>query len=204
MRKDHNFARRVLIANVASMGPQHDSCGRFARARQVRAVEELQWGRNMIVAEGLLACQFSGIPAPASMGPQHDSCGRSRDGRNRRGRNTASMGPQHDSCGREVRRDLAKLGTLASMGPQHDSCGRTKSAAAPVGQAPASMGPQHDSCGRCLAFLRCGLSSRASMGPQHDSCGRAGADMASMLALGLQWGRNMIVAEGLIARLFPS
>ena len=39
--------------HFASMGPQLDSCGRMSSAIGVIAmVEELQWGRNLIVAEG--------------------------------------------------------------------------------------------------------------------------------------------------------
>ena len=34
------------------------------------------------------------------------------------------------------------------------------------------------------------------MGPQHDSCGRADRYLISHCYYYLQWGRNMIVAEG--------
>ena len=34
------------------------------------------------------------------------------------------------------------------------------------------------------------------MGPQHDSCGRRDERDALKLSASLQWGRNMIVAEG--------
>ena len=36
----------------------------------------LQWGRNLIVAEGQLDLGALGGLGPASMGPQLDSCGR--------------------------------------------------------------------------------------------------------------------------------
>ena len=39
------------------------------------AKPKLQWGRNMIVAEGR-PVRPQGEAKPASMGPQHDSCGR--------------------------------------------------------------------------------------------------------------------------------
>ena len=37
---------------------------------------------------------------------------------------------------------------------------------------------------------------RASMGPQLDSCGRRAPQPTSTKAVALQWGRNLIVAEG--------
>ena len=36
----------------------------------------------------------------------------------------------------------------------------------------------------------------ASMGPQLDSCGRAMRKSRKQGGIGLQWGRNLIVAEG--------
>ena len=39
-------------ARAASMGPQLDSCGRNMTAEAGRFLRELQWGRNLIVAEG--------------------------------------------------------------------------------------------------------------------------------------------------------
>ncbi len=35
------------------MGPQLDSCGRIAALNEAREKLTLQWGRNLIVAEGL-------------------------------------------------------------------------------------------------------------------------------------------------------
>ena len=34
------------------MGPQLDSCGRLARLVRTVRIQSLQWGRNLIVAEG--------------------------------------------------------------------------------------------------------------------------------------------------------
>ena len=42
----------VVVQIHASMGPQHDSCGREAPPMSHIRVGKLQWGRNMIVAEG--------------------------------------------------------------------------------------------------------------------------------------------------------
>ena len=60
---------------------------------------ELQWGRNLTVAEGGRST-FDEQIAEASMGPQLDSCGRRRDLANVCQHLVASMGPQLDSCGR--------------------------------------------------------------------------------------------------------
>ena len=59
----------------ASMGPQLDSCGRAASRARRRPIRALQWGRNLIVAEGIQPGSNS-AKSPASMGPQLDSCGR--------------------------------------------------------------------------------------------------------------------------------
>ena len=67
----------IYLRFLASMGPQLDSCGRLnRRLDRYENVNVLQWGRNLIVAEGtgLLLARFK--TAPASMGPQLDSCGR--------------------------------------------------------------------------------------------------------------------------------
>ena len=37
---------------LASMGPQLDSCGRLAAFASIAPDDKLQWGRNLIVAEG--------------------------------------------------------------------------------------------------------------------------------------------------------
>ena len=64
------------------------------------------------------------------------------------------------------------------------------------------MGPQHDSCGRVCSVLASALDILASMGPQHDSCGRDCVWHKERIRKSLQWGRNMIVAEGLERRVF--
>ena len=94
------LAVRPLL--LASMGPQLDSCGRrSATRRPVSTSRQLQWGRNLTVAEG-------GKWSFQSTG----SCG-------------ASMGPQLDSCGRLLLAGVFARHDQASMGPQLDSCGRT-------------------------------------------------------------------------------
>ena len=59
------------------MGPQLDSCGRGAVGGRDGGGGELQWGRNLTVAEGKRSRGRPAGPKPASMGPQLDSCGRS-------------------------------------------------------------------------------------------------------------------------------
>ena len=73
-RSDHVPRTRDKVR--ASMGPQHDSCGRAGSHVLVRRGASLQWGRNMIVAEGVVLGAMSWFGLLASMGPQHDSCGR--------------------------------------------------------------------------------------------------------------------------------
>ena len=44
---------------IASMGPQLDSCGRGNPPAQSLTSNLLQWGRNLIVAEGVCAVSVS-------------------------------------------------------------------------------------------------------------------------------------------------
>ena len=60
----------------------------------------LQWGRNLIVAEGGGFAGAQAVAFNASMGPQLDSCGRSTVVIVPIAGSSASMGPQLDSCGR--------------------------------------------------------------------------------------------------------
>ena len=69
---------RSRQCQMPSMGPQHESCGKFeaARPRHFRL--------------------------DPSMGPQHESCGKCAPGRKPAGRPRPSMGPQHESCGKPL------------------------------------------------------------------------------------------------------
>ena len=42
--------RRLVV--LASMGPQLDSCGRWSEVYKEIPMAQLQWGRNLTVAEG--------------------------------------------------------------------------------------------------------------------------------------------------------
>ena len=83
------------------------------------------------------------------------------------------------------------------MGPQLDSCGRAEPLPGYDQPDDASMGPQLDSCGRAEPLPGYDQPDDASMGPQLDSCGRDTHSYANCRGCGwLQWGRNLIVAEG--------
>ena len=66
----------VRLGSLASMGPQLDSCGRLTIAGGLAKNIRLQWGRNLIVAEGQMQVREIERVVNASMGPQLDSCGR--------------------------------------------------------------------------------------------------------------------------------
>ena len=107
----------------------------------------LQWGRNLIVAEG-----------------------------------------------RPLR--LSLLGLRASMGPQLDSCGRLTPELAQLVVAAASMGPQLDSCGRKKYPRAGGGLYRLQWGRNLIVAEGASTRAKRSASLKLQWGRNLIVAEG--------
>ena len=83
------------------------------------------------------------------------------------------------------------------MGPQLDSCGREPKGRPDPDAADASMGPQLDSCGRInLSGLR--FRSTRSLQWGRNLIVAEGTGTAADTAFGteLQWGRNLIVAEG--------
>ena len=177
------------------MGPQHDSCGRLNMPADELVAQYLQWGRNMIVAEGSETKGPRTRPSP-SMGPQHDSCGRAPVLDLLRHVVGPSMGPQHDSCGRYLQvlraasQSLLQWGRNMIVAEGRRSCwsfsgrvplqwGRNMIVAegclGDVAGGPfcfPSMGPQHDSCGRSVRGHTLQVAGGPSMGPQHDSCGR--------------------------------
>ena len=170
MRKAGSRAR-ARTPPPASMGPQLDSCGRWVLRFYDLFTCQLQWGRNLIVAEGLgsVIChsrisllqwgrnlivaegRVNDHPPPAAEALQW---GRNlivaegpvpHDGE---ARVPASMGPQLDSCGRTG-------GLYNQAGRYRLQWGRNLIVAEGYAPAPlgarvpgASMGPQLDSCGR--------------------------------------------------------
>ena len=59
----------------ASMGPQLVRCGMWKAGMKLTNLCQLQWGRNLFVAECKLALAYAPIAVPASMGPQLVRCG---------------------------------------------------------------------------------------------------------------------------------
>ena len=234
----------------ASMGPQPFGCGRRRKGplgsqyhsrfngaatfrlrkvlTQFRCKDlsyQLQWGRNLSVAEGSRPAalflfhptRFNGAatfrlrkaelghqvvddPA-ASMGPQPFGCGRRITARPSPPVPHASMGPQPFGCGRAVRSIWRPSGLRLQWG-------RNLSVAeGPVvargGHLPdASMGPQPFGCGRTTTTKKKSRPRSASMGPQPFGCGRLGIGRRGpRRGDQLQWGRNLSVAEGQCAPL---
>ena len=177
------------------MGPQLDSCGRrHERDWEGRAVQ-LQWGRNLIVAEGRwIGGEDRAVGA--SMGPQLDSCGRwaaefdewaqilLQWGRNlivAEGKTgTLDWGFMSElQWGRNLIVAEGPSGRSAPAPTQSLQWGRNLIVAEGceccgnvVAVKKASMGPQLDSCGRRAGSYVRNFSRAASMGPQLDSCGR--------------------------------
>ncbi len=133
--------------------------------------EALQWGRDLIVAETCRVLVRPGEESYASMGPRLDSRGNSVRNAGMNSRKTASMGPRLDSRGNCPRRWRSCRWPRASMGPRLDSRGNS------VTRKPGE-----------------GLRI-ASMGPRLDSRGNMGGDGEFELRDQLQWGRDLIVAE---------
>ena len=155
----------------ASMGPQLDSCGRTASSWPKQNSSVLQWGRNLIVAEGRTR-----RPAGRAV--------------------LASMGPQLDSCGREGGQDVRTLVGMLQWGRNlivaEGYIHRTEST------LPAALQwGRNLIVAEGTELPRPQEKSQASMGPQLDSCGRRGVGAPGRSAEAwLQWGRNLIVAEG--------
>ena len=163
-----------------SMGPQLDSCGRSVPpVVRERAVLELQWGRNLIVAEGWSL-------APSAWPPYALQWGRNLI--------------VAEGLGRARAREY--LGT--SMGPQLDSCGRSILAGARPGTRGTSMGPQLDSCGRRAPPKKTPTKKAALQWGRNLIVAEGRSRFFGFCRLIiLQWGRNLIVAEGLTSFLRP-
>ncbi len=48
---ESSTACQFISTRRASMGPQHESCGKKKKRKRVFPLKKLQWGRNMRVAE---------------------------------------------------------------------------------------------------------------------------------------------------------
>ena len=83
------------------MGPQHHCCGVIdRRADMIMANIELQWGRNITVAEWLVLAEGEEVQSQSFNGAA-TSLLRSENERLQSSIDTinASMGPQHHCCG---------------------------------------------------------------------------------------------------------
>ena len=108
------------------MGPQHDSCGRLKAEPGALLADDLQWGRNMIVAEGSAFTVLAGRASFLQWGRNMIVAEGARPCLALVPQCNPSMGPQHDSCGRVPNDGYYEVGWEPSMGPQHDSCGRLR------------------------------------------------------------------------------
>ena len=137
-----------------------------------RGVQQLQWGRGRMAAEGSPLSAVYGRPV-ASMGPRPDGRGRIRPrtastpttalqwGRGRmaaEGLHAGGRGGKHTSFN----------GAAAGWPRKADGRARLHWAA-----VHASMGPRPDGRGRWPCHVRACIRSRASMGPRPDGRGRA-------------------------------
>ena len=179
-----------------------------------RAFRELQWGRNLPVAE-MLDYSTRAERTSASHGRFNGAAtfqSRKFGGDSMRGAATAcygnaSMGPQPSSRGNYSRSPVTcgQAVPSASMGPQPSSRGNfdVEAQSARKSIRLASMGPQPSSRGnddsRRVASRR-SLQDWSSMGPQPSSRGNDAPGehlrwTADESAEELQWGRNLPVAE---------
>ena len=112
---------------TASMGPQLDSCGKGERtAHPTQKPLELQWGRNLTVAESMGRSPWPSLYWWLQWG-RNLTVAESRRDLGLRLAGGASMGPQLDSCGKSCASFQRSWAALASMGPQLDSCGKDTS-----------------------------------------------------------------------------
>ena len=82
------------------------------------------------------------------------------------------------------------------MGPQPFGCGRGALGALLREEGFGFNGAATFRLRKVRARVLVDDLDRASMGPQPFGCGRAGLDAVAEKLAGLQWGRNLSVAEG--------
>ena len=167
-----------------------------ASASWSRIMSSLQWGRNLFVAERPPR-HGRGLPVPAaSMGPQLVRCGKQGDIRDLVLGFFASMGPQLVRCGKPVALFSITTSACASMGPQLVRCGKCGRTSSSIPCLWASMGPQLVRCGKFSASWENRWSkSRLQWGRNLFVAERGIPTHLTGRAAGLQWGRNLFVAE---------
>ena len=166
--------RRALWAlfHFASMGPQPFGCGRrppTPSRRQPRP--ELQWGRNLSVAEGSASAAFASS-SPSLQWGRNLSVAEGQRRRDRRRQRFASMGPQPFGCGRQGPRAEHGRVDRASMGPQPFGCGRGNIDHAGAQAAVLQWGRNLSVAEGEAEAKAQALAAGASMGPQPFGCGR--------------------------------
>ena len=67
-----------------------------------------------------------------------------------------------------------------------------------------SMGPQLVRCGKEAIGDRTLTAAGPSMGPQLVRCGKTGVNIAAIVFIDLQWGRNLFVAESFCSYIPPT
>ena len=144
-----------------------------AKRRSMRILEELQWGRDQLVAEICDSCVARNPRSSASMGPRPIG----------RGNSIAGIAVDHD--------------VVASMGPRPIGrgntarCGRFRCGPRSFNGAATNWSRKSQRAG--MAQLR---RTRASMGPRPIGRGNdAPPGRQAREGRALQWGRDQLVAE---------
>ena len=155
------------------MGPRPFGRGRCIPAITKKCSSTLQWGRDLSVAEGPRGGCRVKLTTPASMGPRPFGRGR-RTGAAAIANSCSRFNGAATFRSRKAALDArpARANARASMGPRPFGRGRFR----PLPAAPAVL--------------------RASMGPRPFGRGRPGAGCGRRPGAGLQWGRDLSVAEG--------
>ncbi len=111
--------------SAASMGPRLGSRGKgtFPPYRRLSA-RQLQWGRDLVVAEKSKIRWRGWVVPRASMGPRLGSRGKNHLRLQTRAAREASMGPRLGSRGKRRRRAPQPSASVASMGPRLGSRGK--------------------------------------------------------------------------------
>ncbi len=142
-------ARKGLGLEAASMGPQHESCGKpTSGTPSCSPRRPLQWGRNMRVAESRGGPNVHVAGDAASMGPQHESCGKFPEDDPSKQEEELQWGRNMRVAERPAGVPWAPGGTWLQWGRNMRVAESNPPAPCVDGKDHASMGPQHESCGK--------------------------------------------------------
>ena len=115
---------KCLAVMGASMGPQHDSCGRLSAMVTCGGGSGLQWGRNMIVAEGTYTKEAQKWAAALQWGRNMIVAEGDKKLLDEAIEKLLQWGRNMIVAEGSRGQTLGLYSAFASMGPQHDSCGR--------------------------------------------------------------------------------